>query len=435
MTRYIHFKRSFERIEFETAELSPGGNAFLPTTALVPLLQHAGTPAVPVVSPGDAVREGQLIARGTMADSAHIHAPIPGILKEFRTVPLPDGTTGTAAVINLAGSFDILGRKEEHFPWKSVPESEILRVIEDKGIVNTFGTPVPLVARLKESRKRGNATLALRLFDLDPTCQLDAMLVRHHLAEILEGAAILAKGIDAKNVFLVHEGKEWAGPSPKELEANFPNRKTSLVKGDQKYPSGNARIFSRLIASLAPDVKAASSVYVDAVTALSVYDAVVRNQPTINRYIAVSGPAIDSPAFIRVKVGTPIGDIIEECGGFRVEPSRIVVNGLLSGQAVYDLDTPVTKYTKSLHLMDPDSCPAYTVRECIHCGRCLQVCPVRLDPSHLVHDIRLGKPASDLSAPAAACQSCGCCAIVCPSRIPLHHIIREYVSRNKGENQ
>jgi len=101
---------------------------------------------------------------------------------------------------------------------------------------------------------------------------------------------------------------------------------------------------------------------------------------------------------------------------------------------VYDLDTPVTKYTKSIHIMDSETCPSYTVHTCIHCGRCLQVCPVKIDPMRVVVGIKKTKHARQLLESLKSCQFCGCCAIVCPSRIPLHHSIREARDRLlKGE--
>lgn len=428
MTRFIRFKRSFENIRFEEPLLSLTGNAFLPSVALIPLLQHTGTAATAVVSSGDRVKEGQLIARGNGPDSAHIHASIPGIIREFRTVSLPDGQNSPAAVIQLAGSFDILGRKEANFPWQNIPESEILRVLEEKGVINTFEKPVPLCSRLRVARKNGSPTLVLRLFDLDPTCQLDSFLSHHTLDTILDGAALLSKALDAPAVYLVHDEKQWYGPTVKQLEEIFKRRKVQIIKSDKRYPSGNTPQITKMIPGK-------NLVLIDPVTAISAFEAVVRNQPVLNRLIAISGPALDSPAILKVRIGTPIGDIIEECGGFKSDPGRIVVNGLLTGHAVFDLDTPVTKYTKSLHIMDTDTCPGYTVRECIHCGRCLQVCPVSIDPIRVVNGIRKEQFTDKLQTSIDTCQNCGCCAMVCPSRIPLHQIIREAATRQQGDTK
>jgi len=432
MIKDIAFRRSAEYIAFEANTLALSGNAFLPSTAFVPLLQHSGMGARPVVNPGERVREGQLIARGTGPDSCHIHSPIPGIVQDFRTMPLPDGTMGTTAVIQLSGSFEILGRKQENFPWNHAPESEILRVLEEKGVINTFERPTPLVPQLREARSAGKPILAIRLFDSDPTCQLDSFLYQNDSTVILEGAALIARSIDAETVYLVHSGKKWDGPEPNRLADIFQARRVVTVRGGSRYPSGNTNQIFRLIASTEPDLGKKKPVFIEPVTALSAYDAVVHNHPVMNRFIVVSGPGLGTPAILKVRIGTPIGDIIEESGGFRTKPARIVINGLLAGTAVYDLDTPITKYTKSLHIMDKDTCPDYSVRACIHCGRCLQVCPVRIDPMRVVTGVRVERFTSQLKASLKKCQGCGCCAMVCPSRIPLHHIIREAAERIQG---
>jgi electron transport complex protein RnfC len=432
MTLFVRFKKSSESIRFEVPSIDFSGNAFLPSTAMVSLLQHSGCQAKPVVSIGERVREGQLIARGTTSESANVHSPIPGIVREFRTIAMPDGTMQESAVILLSGAFDLLGRREEHYPWQNVPESEILRVLEDKGTVNTFEKPVPLAPMLREAKKKENASLAIRFFDSDPTCRLDSWLVSERLDMVLEGSALVARALDAKKIFLVHSGKKWTGPDEKKLKDLFQGRTVSTVRSSGRYPSGNEGQIRALLGNQADCPDAKNPVLIDPVTAMAAYEAVVTNNPGLNRYVVVSGPALEHPTILKVKVGTTIGDVIEECGGFKVDPARIVVNGLLLGHAVYDLDTPITKYTKSLHVMDRESCPPYKVRNCIHCGRCLQVCPVGIDPHRIAASIRSEKTTPKLLVSVSACQYCGCCAIVCPSRIPLHHIIGEASLRLGG---
>ena len=243
MTHFIRFKKSTEYIRYDAPELLLSGNAFLPTTALVPLLQHNGIGAKPVVSPGEHVHEGQLIARGFSPESSHIHSPIPGTVEEFKNLPMPDGSVGLSAVINLSGSFDILGRKEARFPWRTVPESELLRVIEDKGIINTFESPLPLAPQLRNAKKKGRPVLVVRLFDNDPTCQLDSFLVTNFLEIILEGCALIAKSVDATSVFLVHTEKKWSGPNEKKIQEIFLKQQVSLLRCSDRYPSGNTGQF------------------------------------------------------------------------------------------------------------------------------------------------------------------------------------------------
>lgn len=420
MIRFIRFRRSMESFALTQPRPKEICTAFLPPVALVPFKQDSCNEASPVVTEGSRVREGQLIARGTPPDMTRIHAPVPGLLRSIRKGGTGNGTTDGMAEIVLSGSFDILGRKEENFSWKNTPESEILKLLEDRGVVCTFDDAVPLAPILRSAKKQKNAAVVIRLFDLDPTCQLDSFLTEHLFREVIEGAALIARSIHVQKIYFVHDDPE--GPDAVELKNLTGPIEPHLVRTDNRYPSGNRKQLSKLLES---EADADTLVFIDPSTAVSAHDAVVHNKPVLYRYVHVSGPAVKESAVMKAKIGTTIGGLIQECGGFTENPSRIVVNGLITGTAVSDLTTPVTKTTKSVHVMDNENCPDYKVYDCIHCGRCLQVCPVYLDPMELVDAITYGEISPAQKTLIESCQHCGCCSMVCPSRIPLHHILRE----------
>ncbi len=424
MMQNIPFLRGGEKIWFETPEVSFSGNAFLPVTAIVPVRQHAGSDARPLIRAGDRVREGQLIARSQDQASSNIHAPIPGILHSWKETSLPDGTLGLAAVIHLSGSFDILGRKEEHYPWQSSPVSEIFRLLEDRGAVNTVYGGAPLVPQMRALKQEPTRALILRAFDEDPTTMLDTLLWNSFQDHVLIGAAIIAKALEAKTTCILHHDKQWTVASPTSFEQLFPDSDVIPVKAAKKYPGGSIHRIFNILDSLKESIPS-NRLVIDPSTALSVYDIIVKNQPIVQQRILVTGPAVQRTSFFTTRIGTTIGDVIEECGGFKSEPGRIIINGLLSGISIHDLDTPITKSVKSVHLLDHDASPDQKTKECIHCGLCLRVCPANLDPMRLAAGIRKNNESRELIESCERCQHCGCCAMVCPSRIPLHHIIRE----------
>lgn len=393
------------------------GNAFLPPVALVPFRQDSHDSAHPVVTEGTRVKEGQLIARGTAPATSRIHAPVPGMIRSFKKISCPDGGTSIAAEILLSGSFDILGRKEENFSWKTSPESEIIRILEDKGVVSTFEEPVPLVELIRDAKKQKNPVILVRLFDLDPTCQLDSILFKEFPDKVVEGAALIAKALNIRSLYFVTDQDLDTGAITRAAEP----MEAVILKTDTRYPSGNRK---QLVKILPEAEQNRPGIFLDPSTAITAYEAVVHNEPVVYRYVFVSGPAVARTSILKVRIGTTLAALIQESGGFTSPPSRIITNGLITGTAVQDLSTPITKTTKSVHIMDKESCPDYTVHDCIHCGRCLQVCPVYIDPMELVEVIKNKKIRQKHIRSIESCQHCGCCTMVCPSRIPLHHILK-----------
>ncbi len=422
-------------------------NAFLPSRALVSFKQQTGNEAFPGVFQGQHVQEGQLIGISSDSD-AYIHSPIPGIVRDFRMTLMPNGKKELTAVIDLEGRFSILGKPQEALPWEYLSDAELTARISEGGIINTFDTPLPLSVQIQHTRKKRRSVkenasaLMVRLFDSDPTYNTDEFLARTRLDEILLGAAITAKALGAARVILVYRAKKWFGPSEEELQKRFSaveNSEIRLINAENSRCScGNGRelinLVNRTEKRAGKPLFTYTDLMIDAVTALAVRDAVVYNIPVMERYIHVSGSALVKPSMFKVRIGTRIGDIIEECGGFSAPPSKIVINGLLRGQAIYDLDTPITKYSKALCVLARDRNTDSVSVSCIRCGSCISVCPVGIEPMKLYYDFinRISGQKTRTFSTARLCTGCASCSCVCPARIPLYQIVN-HVKNESGK--
>jgi electron transport complex protein RnfC len=154
-------------------------------------------------------------------------------------------------------------------------------------------------------------------------------------------------------------------------------------------------------------------------TVFAVYEAVVLAKPMVERYVSIGGGALKRPAVLKARIGTPIGDLIEECGGFLGPPTRLVLRGILRGNSVYDLDAPITKTTSAVIALDAKEVGSLQKTPCIRCGRCAEVCPERLDPELLFRLIERNMRARAAELGLGFCTACGSCSYICPSRVPL----------------
>lgn len=428
MTHVLKFSRGFERLVFEQAEKIPEKNAFLPSYAFVPLTQESGECLTPIVALGDSVKESQLLARSFDSTTRHVFSPIPGIVERFLDYPLPNGSVGLVILIRLQGTFSLLGKKEEKYSWKNVPESELVRIFDEKGLINTFEAPKTLAPLVRASKKSGADSLFVRLFDKDPSCVLDSYLFEQHTHKVLEGIGIIAKSLGVKKVYLLYKSKQKDMLDQASFSDFFYNQDVITIKCSDKYPSG---FKNQILEKLGITLKKSQPLFIEPHTACFAFDAVVHNTPVLYKYVLFAGPSIAKTTVLKCRIGTPIGDLIEECGGFKRKPVRIVINGILTGHAISNLDTPINETIKSVHLLDNEVCPSYVEHDCIRCGLCFSVCPEYIDPSSTVSAIKSLQLSKKNISDIGKCQQCGCCMIVCPSRIPLHHIIKEASTMHK----
>lgn len=404
----MHSLRLEPRRDWELPSQIP--NAYLPATATVLLKQHAGQAARCVVKAGDLVREGMVLGVPEGASSAYVHSPIPGRVRSLSRIRLPAGSECDAVEILLGGSFDRLGKRPERYVWRSMRRLDILQALKNKGVVETRSPGRPL-DELLEAQTRRSRLLVLAL-DEEPYLRSETAVMASRAREVLEGARIVASVTEAVAISFLVDGEvqgrlppDYLGADAKEGEA--PSLELHRVPPFLPGSLGGARGASGPELLLLPS------------TLLAVYEAVVEAKSFVERHVTVAGAAIRRPAVLKARIGTPIGDLIEECGGFLETPERLVLGGPLTGLPARDLDMPVTKTVGAVLALTPPETRGGRPRPCIRCGRCREHCPVSIDPERIHRDLLGGRVEAARTAGLGSCISCGLCSYVCPSRIEL----------------
>ena len=410
--------------------------AFLPALSVIPLIQYSSNRSYPVVSVGDVVREGMLIARGQGMGmgSANIHASVPGRVMKTASWKMASGQVNEALVIRLEGSFEKLGKREETYSWEGMLPNDLQRLIAEYGVVEMEGGGRPvadIVASLRDTSEP--VSLVVRCVFDDPYLAGDYVLCRERFKAVVEGSRIMARIIRAARIIYAVSSQE------KDLGAKFISEAGNwdppsvLVLTGSKYPQRNKWELELVLRNYGKNegIELRSFMILGPVTLAAVYDAVKFRKPALDRYIAVGGSAVRTPQVVKVRIGTRARDVFAECGGFTSNPRRIAAGSPLSGRVIVDLDEPVTKTSYGLLAFSTGQKTGTPPGTCISCGECRHVCPIGLDPEEFFKCSRISAKLRD-DFPldrAAECDGCRCCDVVCPSRIPLSSAISALAQR------
>ncbi|MCX7025744.1 MAG: RnfABCDGE type electron transport complex subunit C [Spirochaetes bacterium] len=409
-----------ELVQAGEPDLAPTKNAFLPAIAIVALKQHAGQAARCIVADGDTVKEGQVVGRPQGPGSSSVHSPVPGIVRGRATVSLPGGERSEALVISMEGSFERLGRRIERFPWRTLSKGDLLRLLEDKGAISNLPEGIPLSEKIDAAVKTGRLdALVLNAIETEPWLCSERRILADRIADLAEGLDILSKLLSPARIIVagaqedLRKAAATTGSLPREYSPVI-----EFVPCAKRYPQ---ELPNQVIEALFRKREQAPRVFmISPSTTLEAFESVVFNRPVIERYITVAGESVMNPSILKARVGTPIGDLFEECGGFRGAPGTIIMNGPLRGSSVIDLDVPVMKTTSAILALAgrPERRSRY---RCMRCGRCIEACPESLDPASLWKAAER-IPGNEAQTHLADCTLCGVCAYICPSRLPLTEV-------------
>jgi electron transport complex protein RnfC len=402
-------------------------DSFLPGLSVIPLGDSMGR-VYPVVSIGEMVREGQLVGRASGHGTVNAHATVPGRVIRKVTWTDRDGIENDALVIRMEGSFERLGRKDEIFNWTGLNGYDLQRIIFEQGIVEmeNYGRSLSdMIAAIRKGKESDKITLVIRCVFDDPWLVADYALCTERLKSVIEGAAIVAKACFKVSQIIIaisHHEKEL-GERLLEEAGNWEYPAAMVLTGS-RYPQRNNRELELALRvyEKKEGLSLGSFLMLGPAVLVAANDAVKHKKPILDRYVAIGGAAVKRPQIMKVRIGTRIGELIEQCGGFTEAPYRIITGSPISGREITYLDEPVGKTCYAIVAMSKSQVSTHPQQNCINCGECRAVCPVGLDPQFIYKRIKtMGLEKSVI----AGCHGCGCCEIVCPSALLISESIIE----------
>ena len=394
-----------------------------PKEVLLPMTMHAGAPAVPVVAVGDYVRVGQLVARDEGRFSCPVHATVSGTVTAIEPYQQADGTKTTIIRIESDG-------KMERDPNLKAPEvetlDEFLDAVKSSGIVGLGGAAFPLYGKLDALRRNKIETVLVNGAECEPYITSDHRTMVEHSDLVVKGINVLKKDMpEAKFVISIEANKPDAIEEMKRVFADDPT--VEVRELETVYPQGAKQVILYNVTGKV--VKggqrlASLGVIIINVTTLSKLAQFMEDgTPLIDRCVTVDGSAIAEPKNIVVPVGTPAKYLIEQAGGLSTEPGKVLIGGPMLGHAIGSLDEPIQKATNAILAFNKKDSKLLEPSDCIHCGRCVSVCPVFLNPTAFDRAMRLeneNERADTLERESLnQCIECACCSYVCPAHRPL----------------
>lgn len=399
----------------------------LPKGDLVyPLSQHIGAPAVAIVKKGDRVLAGQKIAESGGYVSSPIYASVSGIVKAIEQRRVVTGDNVMSIVIENDGKYE----EAKRLPVKELSEytkEEIIERVKEAGVVGMGGAGFPTFIKLSPKEPEKIDYCIVNCAECEPYLTSDYRRILEEPKKVIGGLKIIMSLFDKSHGILAVEDNK---PDCIELLKNLTKDDTNIsVKAlKTKYPQGAERqiIYATtgraINSSMLP---AEAGCIVDNVdTVVAIYHAVVEGKPLMERIVTVTGDAIAKPRNFKVKIGTNYHELIEEAGGFKKQPEKIISGGPMMGFAIFDPDVPTTKTASALLCLTHDEVSAMEPTACINCGRCVEVCPGRIVPKLLADYANNYNEDAFLANNGMECCECGCCSYVCPAKRTLTQSIK-----------
>lgn len=391
-----------------------------------PLVQHIGAPATPIVQIGQRVLAGEKIAEAGGFVSAPIYSSVSGVVKAIEKRRIVTGDNVVAIVVENDNLFEEAPR----LPVKPIAEmtkEDVLNVIREAGIVGMGGAGFPTHVKLSPKNPEKIHYVIANCAECEPYLTSDYRRMLEEPEKLVAGLKIMLCLFEhAKGILAVEDNKPDCIRKLKDLVIDEPRIEVKALK--TKYPQGAERqlIYATTRRAInSTMLPADAGCIVDNVdTIVAIYHAVIEGRPLMHRIVTVTGDAIRNPQNFIVRCGTSYAQLIEEAGGFKKEPAKIVSGGPMMGFGIFDVNVPTTKTSSALLCMTKDEVAACEPTNCINCGLCVEVCPGRVIPARLADFAQNYDEEKFVKYNGMECCECGCCSYVCPAKRQLTQSIK-----------
>ena len=403
----------------------------LPKEVIIPIGQHIGAPAEPVVQKGDLVKVGTIIAKTGGFVSANIHSSVTGKVTKLDSFFDAGGYKRPAIVISVSPEEELweegIDRTPDLVKECTLSKQEILDRISSAGIVGLGGATFPTHVKLAPPPGSKAEVLIINAVECEPYLTSDHALMMTKGDEILVGVSILMRALEVSRAVIgIENNKKDAILRLSQLAMDYPGIEVMPLK--VQYPQGGEK--QLIDAVLRKQVKSgalpisAGAVVQNVGTVFAVYEAVQKNKPLIERITTVTGKHLEKPSNYLARIGTPIGHLITASGGLPEDTGKIIGGGPMMGKALLSPEIPVTKGTSGVLLLPREESVRQPMRNCIRCAKCVNVCPMGLNPAFLMRDVQYSDWEATEKGFIVDCIECGSCSYTCPASRPLLDYIR-----------
>ena len=415
-----------------TAEV-PSRPAAIPAQAVFSMYQHIGSPAKPVVKKGDVVKVGTLLAEADGFVSAPIYSSVSGTVSKVDAIVDASGYRRPAIIVDVQGDEweEEIDRSADLVTLTDRPEltsEEIVARVKKAGIVGMGGATFPTHVKLTPPPGSKADCVVINGVECEPYLTADHRLMLEKTDEVLVGISLIMKAVKVEKAYVgIENNKPDAIARMQEKAARYPG--IEIVPLKVKYPQGGEKQLVDAVIRRQVPAPPAIPVNVGAVvqnvgTAFAVYQAVMKNKPLFERYTTVTGKKLKNPSNFLVRMGTPMIDLINECGGMPDGDNKLLAGGPMMGKALTSTEVPICKGTNSVTILSGDDARRKTAQPCIRCAKCVNACPMGLEPYLLATASALHDWDKVEVAGVTSCIECGSCQFTCPAHRPMLDNIR-----------